>query len=240
MLGQAYVAAHHLVVANRAAVEHVADAVLERKELFGDELLGSAQRAEDQGAGDRLQRRGGLAGALLRGVEPEPAGASQRPRGHRRERRAPQSTRSSTPSPAQRDRGRGARRPSEPTRSGVAGYRSRFAVVYVVLALLAGAAVGRVRRARRRPDPGPPPAWSAWEPTGSDAAKAKQIADRVAKRVPPRRRPAARGRTRRARRRSAAEPRSGRSRCARSRFAPTRPPGSPRRTTSTSSTRSPT
>jgi len=39
MLGQAYVAAHHLVVANRAAVEHVADAVLERKELFGDELL---------------------------------------------------------------------------------------------------------------------------------------------------------------------------------------------------------
>src|SRR5262245_21870500 len=39
MLGQAYVAGHCLVVANRAAVEHVADAVLERKELFGDELL---------------------------------------------------------------------------------------------------------------------------------------------------------------------------------------------------------
>jgi ATP-dependent Zn protease len=39
MLGQAYVAAHHLVVANRGAVERIADAVLERKELFGDELL---------------------------------------------------------------------------------------------------------------------------------------------------------------------------------------------------------
>jgi ATP-dependent Zn protease len=39
MLGQAYVAAHTLVVANRDAVAHVADAVLERKELFGDELL---------------------------------------------------------------------------------------------------------------------------------------------------------------------------------------------------------
>jgi hypothetical protein len=39
MLGQAYVAGHNLVVANRAAVEHIADAVLERKELFGDELL---------------------------------------------------------------------------------------------------------------------------------------------------------------------------------------------------------
>ena len=34
-----YVAGHSLVLANRAAVEHIADAVLERKELFGDELL---------------------------------------------------------------------------------------------------------------------------------------------------------------------------------------------------------
>ncbi len=40
MLGQAYVAAHHLVVHNREGLERVADAVLERKELFGDELLG--------------------------------------------------------------------------------------------------------------------------------------------------------------------------------------------------------
>jgi hypothetical protein len=39
VLGQAYVAAHTLVVANRDAVAHIADAVLERKELFGDELL---------------------------------------------------------------------------------------------------------------------------------------------------------------------------------------------------------
>jgi ATP-dependent Zn protease len=39
LLGQAYVAAHNLVAANRAAVENVADEVLEKKELFGDELL---------------------------------------------------------------------------------------------------------------------------------------------------------------------------------------------------------
>jgi ATP-dependent Zn protease len=39
MLGQAYVAAHNLVVHNKVAVEHVADMVLMRKELFGDELL---------------------------------------------------------------------------------------------------------------------------------------------------------------------------------------------------------
>jgi ATP-dependent Zn protease len=39
ILGQAYFAAHNLVVHNREAVERVADAVLERKELFGDELV---------------------------------------------------------------------------------------------------------------------------------------------------------------------------------------------------------
>jgi ATP-dependent Zn protease len=39
LLGQAYVAAHHLVVANRDAVEHIADVLEARRELFGDELL---------------------------------------------------------------------------------------------------------------------------------------------------------------------------------------------------------
>jgi hypothetical protein len=46
MLGQAYVAAHNLVLNNREAVERVADAVLERKELFGDELV-ELLRAQD-------------------------------------------------------------------------------------------------------------------------------------------------------------------------------------------------
>jgi hypothetical protein len=39
ILGQAYVVAHVLVVKNHGAVEKIADAVLEKKELFGDELL---------------------------------------------------------------------------------------------------------------------------------------------------------------------------------------------------------
>ena len=39
ILGQAYVVAHNLVVKNREAVEKIADAVLERKELFGNELV---------------------------------------------------------------------------------------------------------------------------------------------------------------------------------------------------------
>ncbi|HEY7730142.1 MAG TPA: AAA family ATPase [Gaiellaceae bacterium] len=39
LLGQAYVAAHHLVQHNRVGVERTAEALLERKELFGDELV---------------------------------------------------------------------------------------------------------------------------------------------------------------------------------------------------------
>jgi hypothetical protein len=39
LVGQAYVAAHNLVLANRDAVEHIADVLKTRRELFGDELL---------------------------------------------------------------------------------------------------------------------------------------------------------------------------------------------------------
>ena len=39
LVGQAYVAAHNLVTHNREAVEHIADVLDARRELFGDELL---------------------------------------------------------------------------------------------------------------------------------------------------------------------------------------------------------
>ena len=39
ILGQAFVAAYYLVLENREAVERVADELVERRELFGDELL---------------------------------------------------------------------------------------------------------------------------------------------------------------------------------------------------------
>ena len=39
VVGQAYVAAHNLVLANRDAVEKIADVLTARRELFGDELL---------------------------------------------------------------------------------------------------------------------------------------------------------------------------------------------------------
>jgi ATP-dependent Zn protease len=39
LLGQAYVAAYNLILHNREAVEHIADVLNARRELFGDELL---------------------------------------------------------------------------------------------------------------------------------------------------------------------------------------------------------
>jgi ATP-dependent Zn protease len=39
ILGQAYVAAHNLIVANRDAVERIADTLTDKREIFGDELL---------------------------------------------------------------------------------------------------------------------------------------------------------------------------------------------------------
>ena len=39
LLGQAYVTAYALIAHNKAAVEKIADALIEKKELFGDELV---------------------------------------------------------------------------------------------------------------------------------------------------------------------------------------------------------
>lgn len=82
----------------------------------------------------------------------------------------------------------GATTTPEPTRAEAradrarsAGYRSRFAIVYVALALVAGVGIGALVVLVARPDAAPSPKWSAWEPSGSDSARTKQIADRVAK-----------------------------------------------------------
>jgi ATP-dependent Zn protease len=46
MLGQAYLAAHHLIESNREAVERVADVLVSRRELYGDEVLELLDRQE--------------------------------------------------------------------------------------------------------------------------------------------------------------------------------------------------
>ncbi len=46
LLGQAYVHAHHLIAANKDKVEHIAEVVIERRELYGNELVDLLQQAD--------------------------------------------------------------------------------------------------------------------------------------------------------------------------------------------------
>ena len=46
LLGQAYVTAYALISHNKKAVEQIADALIEKKELFGDELVEILENAE--------------------------------------------------------------------------------------------------------------------------------------------------------------------------------------------------
>jgi hypothetical protein len=67
---------------------------------------------------------------------------------------------------------------AEPRR-GREAYRRRFAVVYVLLALVTGVGVGALIVLLAKPDAAPEQAWSAWEPSGSETARVRQIADHV-------------------------------------------------------------
>jgi hypothetical protein len=58
-------------------------------------------------------------------------------------------------------------------------YRGRFAALYFVLAIVAGAGVGTLIVLVGRGSPAPAPAWSEWEPTGSPERRAAQIGDHV-------------------------------------------------------------
>src|SRR5262245_18170436 len=58
-------------------------------------------------------------------------------------------------------------------------YRGRFAAFYVLLAVVAGAAVGALVVLVSQGSPAPAPAWSAWQPEGSAERRAAQIADHV-------------------------------------------------------------
>lgn len=58
-------------------------------------------------------------------------------------------------------------------------YRGRFTILYVLLAGVAGVAIGTTLVLVGRGSPAPAPPWSDWEPTGSGERKAAQIADHV-------------------------------------------------------------
>jgi hypothetical protein len=72
-----------------------------------------------------------------------------------------------------------ARSESRADRARRVAYRSRFAIFYVALAIVAGAGVGALLVLVGRGSPAPAPAWSAWEPTGSTERRSAQIAEHV-------------------------------------------------------------
>jgi hypothetical protein len=71
------------------------------------------------------------------------------------------------------------RQPSRADRARSSAYRSRFAMFYVVLAVMAGAGVGTLVVLVGRDSPAPAAAWSAWEPTGSIERRSALIGDHV-------------------------------------------------------------
>lgn len=71
------------------------------------------------------------------------------------------------------------RQPSRADRARNVAYRSRFATLYVLLAITAGAGVGALLVLVGRGSPAPASVWSAWEPTGSIERRSAQIGDHV-------------------------------------------------------------
>jgi hypothetical protein len=67
-------------------------------------------------------------------------------------------------------------------RARLEGYRRRFSVIYVALALVAGIGAGALVVLVTRSDSGPEPVWSVWKPDGSNTARVRQIADHVSTR----------------------------------------------------------
>ena len=76
ILGQAYVTAHNLAIANRAGIEMIADALEDKREIMGDELLRLLESAADHDPRARPRRRVRLAAARVLGRDrPRPAAA---------------------------------------------------------------------------------------------------------------------------------------------------------------------
>ena len=69
---------------------------------------------------------------------------------------------------------------SRAERARKAAYRSRFALLYVLLAVVAGGALGALVVLVSRGSPAPAAAWSSWQPTGTNDQRVAQISSRVA------------------------------------------------------------
>jgi hypothetical protein len=58
-------------------------------------------------------------------------------------------------------------------------HRRRFALVYIVLSVAAGVAIGAAGVVLTRPTPKTPPAFSSWQPVGTDSERIRAIASYV-------------------------------------------------------------
>ena len=72
-----------------------------------------------------------------------------------------------------------ARVDSRAERARRAAYRSRFALLYVLLAIVAGGALGALVVLVSRGSPAPAAAWSSFQPTGTNDQKVAQIAANI-------------------------------------------------------------
>src|SRR5262245_11844014 len=91
--------------------------------------------------------------------------------------------RSATDVPESRPKAQGALPVAQPSRAERArrtAYRGRFAVLYVILAAIAGAAIGTTVVLIGQGSPAPAPPWSDWQPEGSAQRRVAQIANHVA------------------------------------------------------------
>jgi hypothetical protein len=76
----------------------------------------------------------------------------------------------------------GAQTQSREERARRSAYKSRFALVYTLLAAVVGIGVGSFIVLMAKPEAAPAPSWSSWQPSGSQDARLKQIADHVSHR----------------------------------------------------------
>ena len=164
---------------NRDAVEKIADALLERKEIFGDELVDLLDsvgiRIPEIDYGDEASGR--------RPSSRSPRQQRRRGRGRSSAGMSEHSARARRSS--RRSRGRAHRRTrsprarSAPARAATGAVRrSSTSCSRSSSALGLGALVVLVAK----PDDAPTQVWSRWQPDGSNTARVRQIADHVSTR----------------------------------------------------------
>ena len=179
LLGQAFVVAYNTIRHNKDGTEHVADVLVAKREIYGDDVVALLDEAGSSKPEIDVLDEDVMAEDLI--PPPSPAGR-------------PEPDRPRPPAP----RAQSGRRRGEPVRAAAAERRGRAPAAAAARpgrVALPPALRLRARRAdRRRPgrdrlgvalaaparDDGVPRGWSAWQPsTDDDAAAAKQIAEHV-------------------------------------------------------------